>query len=48
MIKQSDKNSELTEISYENLSPIPEKSAFMFHHNFYPKTEIDLEDATIS
>ena len=25
-----------------------EKSAFMFHHNFYPKPKIDLEDAKIS
>ena len=27
---------------------MPEKSAFMFHQNFYPKPKIDLEDAKIS
>ena len=27
---------------------MPEKSAFMFHHNFYPKPNIDLKDAVIS
>ena len=27
---------------------MPEKSASMFHHNFYPKPEIDLKDAEIS
>ena len=25
---------EMTEISHEKLSPVPEKSAFIFHHNF--------------
>ena len=27
---------EVTEISHEKLPPMPEKSAFMFHCNFYP------------
>ena len=27
---------------------MPEKSAFTFHHNFYPKPKGVLEDATIS
>ena len=27
---------------------MPEKSALMFYHNFYPKPKIDLEDAKIS
>ena len=27
---------------------MPEKSAFTFHHNFYPKPKVVLEDATIS
>ena len=27
---------------------MPEKSAFIFHHNFYPKPKIDLKDAEIS
>ena len=27
---------------------MPEKSAFMFPHNFYPKPKIDLRDAEIS
>ena len=26
---------------------MPEKSAFMFHHNFYPKPKVDLEDGGI-
>ena len=39
---------EVTEISHEKLPPMPEKSAFMFHHNFYPKPKVDLKDAEIS
>ena len=35
------------EISHEELLPMPEKSAFMFHHNFYPWQKIDLKDAEI-
>ena len=27
---------------------MPEHSAFTFHHNFYPKPKIDIEDAKIS
>ena len=26
---------------------MPEKSAFVFHCNFYPKPKVDLEDAEI-
>ena len=39
---------EVTEITLEKLLPVPEKSAFMLHHNFYPKPKIDLKDAEIS
>ena len=39
---------EVTEISHEKLPPILEKSAFMFHHNFYPKPKIDFNNAEIS
>ena len=39
---------EVTERSHEELLPMPEKSAFIFHHNFYPKPKIDLKDAEIS
>ena len=28
---------EVTEISHGKLTPMLEKSAFMFHHNIYPK-----------
>ena len=34
-------------MSHETLPPIPEKSAFMCHHNFYPKSKIDLKDLEI-
>ena len=27
---------------------MPEKSVFVFHHNFYPKPKVDLEDAEIT
>ena len=39
---------ELTEIPHEKLPPMSEKSTFMFHHSFYPKPKIDLEDAQIA
>ena len=39
---------EFSEISQDKLSHMPEKSAITFHHNFYQKWKIDLEDATIS
>ena len=38
----------MTEISQGELPPMPEKSVFMFHYNFYPKPRIDLEDAKIT
>ena len=38
----------VSEISQDKLPPMPEKSAFAFHHNFYPKPKVVLEDATIS
>ena len=38
----------MTEISHEKLPPIPKTSAFMFHHNFYPKPKMDLKYADIS
>ena len=37
-ISENQKNiAEVTEISHEKLPPMPEKSAFIFHHTFYPK-----------
>ena len=36
------------EMLHDKLSPVPERSAYMFHHNFYPKSKVDLEDADIS
>ena len=35
-------------ISHDKLPQMPEKSAFMFHDNFYPKLQIDLEDIDIT
>ena len=31
-------------ISHDKLPPLPEKSAFMFHHNFYPRPKIDFKE----
>ena len=31
-----------------NYLPMAEKSAFVFHHNFYPKPEVGLEDDEIT
>ena len=31
---------EVSEISQDKLSPMPEKSALIFHHNFYPKPKV--------
>ena len=39
---------EVTEISHDKLPPLPEKSAFMFHHSFYFRPKIDLDDVKIS
>ena len=39
---------EIAEISQDKLPPMPEKSAFTFHHNFCPKPKVKLEDAIIS
>ena len=38
------------EINQEKLPPppMPEKSAFTFHHNFYPKPKVKLKDGIIS
>ena len=47
-IDQQENIGDITEISHEKLPPMPKKSAFTFHHIFYPKPRIDLEDATIS
>ena len=47
-IDQQENFREVSKISQDKLPPIPEKSAFMFHHNFYPKPKIDLKDAKIS
>ena len=39
---------EVSRISQDKLPPMPQKSAFTFHHNFYPNLKVVLEDATIS
>ena len=39
---------EVMEISHDKSSPMPDKSAFIFHHNFYPKPEVDLKDVDIT
>ena len=39
---------DVIEISHDKLPSMPEKSAFMFHHNFYPKPKVDLEDTVIT
>ena len=46
MIEQPDFITKVTEISHEKLLPMPEKSALMFHHTFYPKPQ--MKDAKIS
>ena len=38
---------EVAEIIQEKLPPMPEKLAFTFHHNFYPKPNAQLENAII-
>ena len=47
-IDQQDNVGEVTKFSHERLLPMPEKSAFMFHHTFYPKPRLDLEASKIS
>ena len=47
-IDQQDNAGEVTEISHEKLVPMPEKSAFMFSHTFYPQTKIDIKDLETS
>ena len=47
-IQHSDAVKEVAETSHGPLPPMPRKSAFIFHHNFYPKSKIDLKDAEIS
>ena len=39
---------EAAKISHEKLPTMPEKSAFKFHHIFYPKLKINLQHAQIS
>ena len=39
---------EVMEISHDKIPPMPEKSAFMFHHNFYPNLKVELKDTDIS
>ena len=34
---------EVMEISHKNFPPMPGKSAFMFHHNFYSKPKLNLK-----
>ena len=45
---QQENTGEVNEKSHNKLPPMPEKSAFTFHHNFWPKPKIDLEDDKIS
>ena len=47
-IDQQENIKEVSKISQDKLPPMLEKSAFTFHHNFYPKIKVVLEDATIS
>ena len=35
------------EVLHDKLAPLPEKSDFMFHHNFYPKPNVHLKDGNI-
>ena len=42
-IQNFDAVKEVTDISHAKLPPMPKKSAFMFHHNFYPKPKVDLK-----
>ena len=39
---------EVIEISHEKFLSMPEQLAFIFHHNFYPKPKVNLEDAEIT
>ena len=39
---------EVTETSHEKLPPMPKVTAFMFHHNFYPKPKLDIKGTEIS
>ena len=39
---------EIAKITQEKLLPMLEKSAFTFHHKFYPKPKVKLEDVIIS
>ena len=48
MAEYKDDTAKVTEILHEKLPPMLKKSAFMFHHAFYPKPKVDLEDAEIS
>ena len=46
-IDQQDKIREVSKMCQDKLPPMPEKSAFTFHHNFYQKFKIALKDAKI-
>ena len=46
--ENQDDTVQVTEISHEKIPPTPEKSAFIFHHTFYDKPKIDLEDAEVT
>ena len=39
---------EVIEISHEKLPLMPEKLAFVFHHNFYLRPKVDLDNAEIT
>ena len=45
---QQENIGEISEISQDKLTPMHEKWAFTFHHNFYPKPKVKLEDVIIS
>ena len=38
----TDTAGEVRKISHDKLTPMPEKFAFTFHHNFYPKLKVYL------
>ena len=48
IIEWQDDDVQVTEISHEKLPSMPENATFMFHHTFYHKTKLDLDDTKIS
>ena len=44
---QQENIGEMCEVSQDKVPSMPEKTSFIFHHNFYPKPKVVLEDAVI-